>query len=97
MPLTPLLQFLVVTCAGWINRQQQDMIEYLKTENAVQKELLGPGPLRLTDGQRRRLARAGHAIGRRILSQVATIVTPDTIPFPPCALSLRARILIPPS
>jgi transposase InsO family protein len=33
----------------------------------------------LTDYQRRRLAAKGHRLGRRVLRQVATIVTPDTI------------------
>jgi hypothetical protein len=36
-------------------------------------------PLRLTDDQRRRLAAKGKRSGRRLLMQVATIVTPDTI------------------
>jgi putative transposase len=35
--------------------------------------------LRLTDDQRRRLAAQGRRLGRRVLRQVATIVTPDTI------------------
>ena len=35
--------------------------------------------LRLTDDDRRRLAARGAALGRRVLAQVATIVTPDTI------------------
>jgi hypothetical protein len=26
--------------AGWINRHQQDVIEYLKEENRIQRELL---------------------------------------------------------
>ena len=34
---------------------------------------------RLTDEDRRRLARRGHRLGRRRLTQIATIVTPDTI------------------
>jgi len=34
---------------------------------------------RLTDDQRRRLAVKGRRLGRRVLRQVATIVTPDTI------------------
>src|SRR5207244_1405501 len=32
-----------------------------------------------TDDDRRRLARCGHRLGRRLVSHVATIVTPDTI------------------
>jgi hypothetical protein len=35
--------------------------------------------LRLTDDQRRRLAAKGRRLGRRVLRQVATIVTSDTI------------------
>jgi hypothetical protein len=35
--------------------------------------------LRLTDDQRRRLAAKGQRLGRRVVRQVATIVTPDTI------------------
>jgi putative transposase len=35
--------------------------------------------LRLTDDQRRRLAVLGERLGRRVLTRVATIVTPDTI------------------
>jgi putative transposase len=37
------------------------------------------GRIRLTDDERRRLARHGHRLGRRRLGEVATIVTPDTI------------------
>ena len=36
-------------------------------------------PRRLTDAQRRRLAVRGHKLGRRVVTQVAGIVTPDTI------------------
>ena len=73
------LQFLVLTVAGWVNRHQDDLIDYLREENRILREQLGPRPLRLTDGQRRRLAVRGKRIGRRALMQVAGIVTPDTI------------------
>ncbi len=43
------------------------------------KEQFGGKVPRLNDGQRRRLAAKGKVLGRRLLSQVATIVTPDTI------------------
>ena len=71
--------FLVLTFAGWVNRHQDDLIDYLREENRVLREHLGPRPLRLTDAQRRRLAVRGHKLGRRVLTQVAGIVTPDTI------------------
>ena len=77
MPHT--LHFLVLTMAGWLNRHQEDLIDYLREENRVLREQLGPQPLRLTDAQRRRLAVRGERLGRRALTQVASIVTPDTI------------------
>ncbi len=73
------LQFLVLTMAGWLNRQQEDLIDYLREENRVLREQLGGQPLRLTDAQRRRLAVRGRRLGRRALTDVAGIVTPDTI------------------
>ena len=73
------LRLLLVVLAGWANRHQQQIIEYLVEENRVHKEQLKGRRLRLTDDQRRRLAAKGHRLGRRVLKQVATIVTPDTI------------------
>ena len=54
-------------------------MEYLQEENRVLKEQLGGKRLRLTDQQRRRLAVKGKRLGRRVLGQIAGIVTPDTI------------------
>ena len=73
------LQVLLVTLAGWINRHQQHVIEYLVEENRVLKEHMKGRRLRLTDDQRRRLVARGRRLGRRVLRQVATIVTADTI------------------
>jgi transposase InsO family protein len=73
------LQVLLVTLAGWVNRHQQHVIEYLVEENRILKEQAKGRRLRLTDDQRRRLAAKGRRLGRRVLRQVATIVTPDTI------------------
>ena len=72
-------QLLVITLAGWINRQQQKVIDYLVEENRVFKGQLRDKRVRLTDDERRRLAVKGKAIGRRALDEVAGIVTPDTI------------------
>ncbi len=72
-------QILVAAMAGWITRQQDAVIDYLREENRVLKEQLGRKRLRLTDAQRRRLTVRGKAIGRRALTEVATLVTPDTI------------------
>src|SRR2546428_9099066 len=73
------LRLLLVTLAGWVNRHQQQVIEYLGEENGVLRKQLKGRRVRLTDDQRRRLAAKGQPLGRRILRQVATIVTPDTI------------------
>ena len=73
------LQFLLFTLAGWINRHQQAVIDYLLEENRVLKGLLGGRRPRLTDDQRRRLAVKGRVLGRKVLGEVASIVTPDTI------------------
>ena len=72
-------QLLLVALAGWVNRHQLEVVEYLREENRVLKEQLVGRRLRLTDAQRRRLASRGHALGRSALAQVATLVTPDTI------------------
>lgn len=73
------LKFLLATFAGWVNRHQAEVIEYLVEENRVLKEQLDGKRLRLTNDQRRRLAAKGKIVGRRILARIATIVTPDTI------------------
>jgi len=73
------LQLCVHAMAGWINRGQQQVIEYLVEENRVLREQLGGRRLRLTDAQRRRLAIRAEALGRKALMGVACIVTPDTL------------------
>lgn len=53
--------------ARWINRHQQDMIDYLKEEKKVLREKLGKKRLLLNDDQRRRLAVLAHKLGRKAL------------------------------
>ena len=62
-----------------MNRQQPEVIDYLREENRVLREQLGGRRLRLADNQRRRLAVKGKALGRKLLGEIAGIVTPDTI------------------
>ena len=73
------LQVLLWALSGWVNRHQQDAIAYLVEENRVLKEQMKGRRLRLTNGQRRRLAAKGKRLGRKTLNRVATIMTPDTI------------------
>jgi len=75
----PTLQMILLTFSGWVNRHQQDVIEYLVEENRVLKEQMKGRALRLNDHQRRRRAAKGKVLGRRVLGKSATIVTPDTI------------------
>ena len=73
------LQFASLLLAGWVNRHQQDVIEYLKEENRVLREQLDGRRLVLTDAQRRRLALKAKTLGKRALEELACIVTPDTL------------------
>src|SRR5215475_5156231 len=73
------LAFLLLLLSGWVNRQQQAVIDYLLEENRnlrAERDRRRPRP---TDDQRRRLAVKGQALGRRRLGDIAGTVTPDTI------------------
>src|SRR5262245_53124009 len=71
--------FLVVSVAGWLNKRHQRVIQYLAEENRVLREHVGARRLRFTDDQRRRLVVKARKLGRRVLAQVATVVTPETL------------------
>ena len=73
------LQFLMVLFAGWFNRYQCDVIEYLEEENRILREQLGRKRLLFSDRQRRRLAAKAKPIGRKGLFKIRTLVTPDTL------------------
>jgi transposase InsO family protein len=73
------LQFLIVTAAGYIQRGQHRVIDYLLEENRILREQLGPRRLRFTNAQRIRLAEKGKALGRAALDKLQTLVTPDTL------------------
>jgi transposase InsO family protein len=62
-----------------MNQQQQFAIDYLREENRVLKEQLGCRRLRLNDDQRRRLAAKAKRLARRVLEEVARIVTAETL------------------
>src|SRR5262245_26596861 len=78
MTLQP-LQFVLAVLSGWLNEHQTHVVDYLREENRLLKQQLGAKRLRLSDDQRRRLAVKGVLLGRKLLAQVATIVTPETI------------------
>jgi transposase InsO family protein len=62
-----------------MTERQLQAMDYLKEENRVLREQLGERRLRLTDDQRRRLAAKAKGLGRKMLGEVATIVTPATL------------------
>ena len=43
---------LLLILAGWINRRQQDAVEYLLAENQILREKLGKKRILLNDSQR---------------------------------------------
>ncbi len=73
------LKFLLLLWAGWVNRAQQNAIDYLKKENHILREEVGNKRLRLTNVQRRWLAEKAKVVGRDTLRDLACIVTPDTL------------------
>jgi len=72
-------RLLVIALAGWLNRHQQAVIDYLIEENRVLKDQLDGQRLRFTDEQRIRLAVKAKVLGRRALDEIETLVTPDTL------------------
>src|SRR6266850_2947934 len=73
------IHFLLFLLIGWVSRQQQEAIDYLKAENRALREKLGGKRLRFTDAQRRRLARKAKPLGRARLREISPIITPDTL------------------
>ncbi len=75
------LRLLLATFSTWIGHRQASVIVYLIEENRVLKEQLEADgrKLRFTDDQRRGLAAKGKPLGRKILQQIATIVTPSSL------------------
>jgi hypothetical protein len=59
-----LLHFIL---AGWANHRQQQINDYLRTENQILREILGKRRILLDDDQRRRLAVKGKVLGRKLL------------------------------
>ena len=86
-PIAWRLRRLLCITSGWAyhlphpipTQQQRDVIDSLQEENRVRREPLGPGRLRFTDAQRRRLAAQATRLGRRGRRDLHTRVTPDTL------------------
>ena len=72
------IRFILICLADWSNREQQAVIEYLREEVRVLRELRGKRP-RFSDIQRRRLATKAKKIRYGRLKEIANVVTPDTL------------------
>ena len=70
---------LLMMLAGWINRHQQDVVEYLEEENKVLREKLGTKRILLNDNQRMRLAQLAKRLGRAVLADACGVSSPDTL------------------
>ena len=74
-----IFHFIMAALAGWVNRHQQDIIDYLLEENRIFKQQISGRQLRLSDDDRRRLAAKAKLLGRKVLDEIANLVTPDTL------------------
>lgn len=73
------LHFIVLIVAGWLNRELQLAVDYLRVENEVLREQL-PSPRRwLTEVHRCRLALPAKKLGRAKLAELGSLCKPDTI------------------
>jgi transposase len=72
-------RFVLIAVAGWMNQRQLQMIDYLREENRALREQLGGWRVLLNDDQRRRLAARAKGLGPKLLAELATIVTPETL------------------
>jgi hypothetical protein len=64
-------RLLLISLAGWLTQQQQDVIDSLQEENRVLREQLGGKQLRFSDNQRRRLAVRAKKLGWRMLQELS--------------------------
>ncbi len=78
MPSLLPLHFLLLAVTGWANRQQAEAIAYLVAESRILRSKL-PKRVPLTNPERIRLAKLGKRLGRKVLKELASIGTSDTI------------------
>jgi transposase len=73
------MKVLLLAIAGGLNEEQREKIEFLQEQIRIFQELSGGKRLHLNNDQRRRPAVKGKRLGRRVLRELSTMVTPDTI------------------
>jgi transposase InsO family protein len=69
---------LLAYITGSVDQELLVRNEYLVTEKRILRQQI-PGRVRLSDGERKTLAKLGKKLGRQALAEVATIVKPETI------------------
>jgi transposase InsO family protein len=70
---------IVVALAAWVHREQKQQIEFLLATIEILKERQGKKRILLSDDQRRRLAVKAKVLSRKLLAEVSTLFSPDTI------------------
>ena len=71
--------FIVMAIFGWMNREQHEVIDYLREENRILREKLGRKRIILNAAQKRRLATAAMKQGKDLLRRCSTLLSPDTL------------------
>src|SRR5436190_22552982 len=72
-------QLILIGVAGWMNRRQQQVIDYVLEENRVLREQLGKQRLSFSETQKKRLALKAKAVGWRRLKEIASDATPQAL------------------
>ena len=72
-------QLFFMILASWVHSEQQKIIDFYRAELEAVMKAQGKKRLLLTDDQRRLLGVKGKSLGRKALTELTTIVTPDTI------------------
>jgi hypothetical protein len=69
---------LLTHITGSVDAELRLRNEYLEAENRILRKQIN-GRVQLTDGDRRTLAALGQKLGRKVLEEIATVATPNTI------------------
>jgi putative transposase len=72
-------QLFLVGVAGWMNRKQHQVIEYLTEENRVLREQIGRRRLSFSEAPKRRPATKAKTIGLNRLKDIAQVASPQTL------------------
>ena len=77
--MTTPFQILIMMFVGWVNEHQRTVVAYLQEENRVLRELHGKKGQRVQQRPTETAGGEGQALGRRVLREIGTLVSPDTI------------------